>query len=586
MPQLSVLGQLHLVKPIDLDRELLADSSSILTPIRLLLAGMVSSISLLLVEDNPADAHLLTELLAEDPQLWQIVHAKQLDDALQHLNDRCFEVILLALSVPVSQGPDTVTQIRSAAPESSIVVLTKLDDQQLALEAVAKGAQTYLVKEQITGDVLAQGIRYALERGQVLKHLQENEQLKLQALEKERILEILSALSYRSEDVYSYLYEITVGMSHVLQLDWSVVTLSQGEFERVMASSIEFDGMDQLFPLHGSLTNTVVTTGQTLAVEDVRRTPNYGKPPEGYLCYLGVPLRTSQGETIGTVCSFNHQPRSFSAQDIRIAELFAERAATSIDNYLLYQKQLRFNETLEQEVLARTQELREAQAKLVEQERLAAIGEFAAMIVHEIRNPLTTIIMGVKYGQKMLPEESAQARFSLSLSEADRLERLLSEILLYAKPQVLNLEEFDVNEFIRELLPGLQQMPEAQDRHIKWIPAASPVKILGDRDKLKQVFINLVRNACEAAAAGAIIHWKIQHSMPNQVCIRVQNPGEPIPPEILAQLTKPFYSTKPEGTGLGLAISKRIVNAHQGKLSIRSEAAIGTVVSVQLPVVE
>jgi signal transduction histidine kinase/DNA-binding NarL/FixJ family response regulator len=540
---------------------------------------MISPTPLLLVEDNPADAYLLTELL-EDDQQWQIVHAKRLSTALDYLSDRSFEVVLLDLSLPDSKGIETIIQIRAAAPDQAIVVLTGLDSQQFALEAVAKGAQDYLVKGQITTDSLIRAIRYAIERGRVLKQFQENERLKLQAVEKERILEILSELSYRSGNLAAYLYEITVGISHTLKLDWSVVTLCQQGFERVMASNIEFDGMDQLIPLHGSLTNTVVTTGQTLAVEDVRRNLEHGEPPEGYLCYLGVPLRTAQGETIGTICSFNRQPRAFTSQDILIAELFAERAATSIDNYLLYQKQLQFNETLEQEVLARTQELRAAQAQLVERERLAAIGEFAAMIVHEIRNPLTTVVMGLKYAQKRLLEEAAQVRFSLSLSEADRLQRLLTEILLYSKPQVLKLEALELNTFCRELWVELQEMPEAQNREIELVPTTAPLKILGDRDKLKQVLINLIRNACEAASSGDVIEWKITAS--EKIWIHVKNPGDPIPPEVLSQLTKPFYSTKPEGTGLGLAITKRIVNAHQGELTIQSDAT-GTVVSVELP---
>lgn len=114
-----------------------------------------------------------------------------------------------------------------------------------------------------------------------------------------------------------------------------------------------------------------------------------------------------------------------------MGELFAERAATAIDNYHLYQQQCQFNQILEAEVENRTAQLRAAQAKLVEQERLAAIGEFAAIIVHEIRNPLTTMIMGLKYAKKTLVTEAAQERLSLALSEASRLEKLLSQILLY-----------------------------------------------------------------------------------------------------------------------------------------------------------
>lgn len=108
---------------------------------------------------------------------------------------------------------------------------------------------------------------------------------------------------------------------------------------------------------------------------------------------------------------------------------------------------------------------------------------------------------------------------------------------------------------------------------------------MGDRDKLKQVFIKIIRNACEAVAAGDVITWDIDSSLINEVCINVHNNGNPIPPEILCKLSQPFFSTKPDGTGLGLAITKRIVNAHGGKLYIQSQPLTGTIVSVQLPVV-
>jgi signal transduction histidine kinase len=195
------------------------------------------------------------------------------------------------------------------------------------------------------------------------------------------------------------------------------------------------------------------------------------------------------------------------------------------------------------------------------------------------------MIMGLKYFRKTILTEFAQERLALALSEASRLERLLSEILLYAKPPVLQLCEFDVNEFINELLVCIREMPEALERQIEFIPVLPVVKILGDKDKLKQVFINIVRNACEAVAPGDIVKWKVDCSCTDKVCINVHNCGEPIPSEILAKLFQPFFSTKPCGTGLGLAITKRIVNAHNGELLISSDFLIGTTVSVQLPLV-
>lgn len=397
--------------------------------------------------------------------------------------------------------------------------------------------------------------------------------------QEQRILESLSTLSYRTGDLKSYLKEITLSVSYLLEIDWSTVTLCQNGFEQVLASSLEFEGMDQLFSLHESVTNTVVMTGQTLTVEDVRQSSDMGEVPDGYLCYLGVPLRTAQGETIGTICSFHRSPRQFSNAEIRTAELFAERAATAIDNYHLYQVQIQFNERLETEVAQRTAELKAAQIKLMEQERLAAIGEFAAMIVHEIRNPLTTITMGLKYSQKQLQHELAQERLALSMSEANRLDRLLHELLAYAKPQTLQLEEFELNRWLQAFIGELS---EAQGRRINFMCSSDAVKILGDRDKLKQVVINLVRNACEASSIAEAVECKIEILDSSHVCIQVWNQGEVIPPEILSKLGQPFFSTKSEGTGLGLAIVNRIVKAHEGQFLIQSDDS-GTCVSVQLP---
>jgi signal transduction histidine kinase len=398
-----------------------------------------------------------------------------------------------------------------------------------------------------------------------------------------RAMALLSTLNYRTSELSSYLHNIARGVSELIEVDWSVVTLCQQGFEKVLASSIDMGEGEHIYSLHGQLTGTVIQIGCSLAVEDVTENSEYGEPPEGYRSYLGIPLRTAQGEVIGTICSFHQQPRKFTKEEIQIVELFAERAATAIDHYHLYQQQCQFNHVLEAEVEKRTAELRTAQAKLVEQERLAAIGEFAAIIVHEIRNPLTTIMMGLKYFQKTTLPEAAQERLSLGLDEGSRLQRLLSEILLYAKPQVLQLCELDVNEFIRELLVPICEMPEALERQIEFISVSPAIKVLADKDKLKQVFINIIRNAYEAISAGDVVKLKVNILSATKVCIHVHNQGEPIPPEVISKLTQPFFSTKSGGTGLGLAITKRIVHAHGGELSIQSDAATGTIVSVQLP---
>jgi signal transduction histidine kinase len=113
-----------------------------------------------------------------------------------------------------------------------------------------------------------------------------------------------------------------------------------------------------------------------------------------------------------------------------------------------------------------------------------------------------------------------------------------------------------------------------------------PVLVRGDRDKLKQVFINLVTNAQEACDPGSVVTWMVYPPAEGKVTVSVHNQGAPIPPEVLPQITQPFFTTKPSGNGLGLAITKRIVEAHQGHLAIASSAELGTEVTVILPLAE
>ncbi len=217
--------------------------------------------------------------------------------------------------------------------------------------------------------------------------------------------------------------------------------------------------------------------------------------------------------------------------------------------------------------------------------RLAEIGELAATIVHEVRNPLTTILMGLNAFKKLELSERFQEYLTLSLDEANRLQRLLNQILLYAKPQTLDRSELELNSFITEMLNTLQTAPVAIGKPLNFIAMRSPVTVSVDRDKLKQVLINLVTNACEAVSIGDPISIHIRESGASRICIQIHNGGVPIPTDLLPHLTKPFFTTKASGTGLGLAIVKRIVEAHEGELGIESGEGIGSIVKVHLPLV-
>jgi signal transduction histidine kinase len=271
--------------------------------------------------------------------------------------------------------------------------------------------------------------------------------------------------------------------------------------------------------------------------------------------YAGIPLLTSMGDLLGHLAVLDDKSMEPNERTQAILEIFAARAGAEMERLQI------------EKALA----------------RLAEIGELAATIVHEVRNPLTTIMMGLNAFKKLELTDRFQEYLNLSLDEADRLERLLSQILLYSRPQTLDRSQIELNSFITETLNILQTIPVAAGKHLNFSANTTPVNILADQDKLKQVLINLVTNACEAVSTGETISISIHKSEDWRICISIHNGGTPIPADILPQLTKPFFTTKASGTGLGLAIVKRIVEAHDGEFGIESEEGIGSIVTVQLP---
>jgi len=122
------------------------------------------------------------------------------------------------------------------------------------------------------------------------------------------------------------------------------------------------------------------------------------------------------------------------------------------------------------------------------------------------------------------------------------------------------VEKVDLRAFVEKMVVSLREMPEAEEKFIEFKKNSNSGEILADQDKLKQVLINLVRNACEAITPGEVVNCNIElDSLSDSLCLKIHNGDPPIPSELLLKLTQPFCSTKSGGTGLGLAIVKRII---------------------------
>ncbi|MEK4564414.1 ATP-binding protein [Alkalihalobacillus sp. FSL R5-0424] len=229
-------------------------------------------------------------------------------------------------------------------------------------------------------------------------------------------------------------------------------------------------------------------------------------------------------------------------------------------------------------------EKRAMQQQLVRSEKSKVVGELAAGFAHEIRNPLSTIKGFLQIFQREERQESKKSQFELMIQEIDRVNNIIKDLLNMARPEPLQKVETNV----LEILNQTRQMflAEANERNITFTlthAADLPVAWV-DADKVKQVMMNLVKNAMDSMMDQGELSIQVKESESNQLLIIVQDNGIGMSEETLARIGTPFFTTKSDGTGLGLMTCFRIAEELQGSLTVESQEGEGTSFFFQLPV--
>lgn len=217
-------------------------------------------------------------------------------------------------------------------------------------------------------------------------------------------------------------------------------------------------------------------------------------------------------------------------------------------------------------------------------EKLTTVGQLAAGVAHEIRNPLTTLRGFLQMQQRTRLVNVMHT--DVMLAELDRINLIVSEFLILAKPQAVQFQTKDVRFTMGDVVSLLDS--EAHLHNIEFEVRFSPDPILVhcEENQLKQVFINLLKNAMEAMPKGGRILLQVEEDERRQAVLRVIDEGEGIAKDRLQKLGEPFYTNKEKGTGLGLMISQRIIEGHRGTLRIDSELGQGTAVTITLPLAQ
>jgi two-component system NtrC family sensor kinase len=371
---------------------------------------------------------------------------------------------------------------------------------------------------------------------------------------------------------------LEVILEHALELvaaDDAHVFLYDGQ-NLTFGAALWSDGRQQqphsILRSHG-LTYAVAHSGERIVITDARTHPLYQDQPwDGAI--VGLPLCVGQ-RVLGVMNVAMNEPHQFDEDELRVLGLLADQAAIALENARLYGD-------LQQQM----EQVKNAQGQLVQSARMAAVGELAAGVAHELNNPLTGILGFAQLLLEDLPAGSS-CRHDLEaiVAAAQRACGIVYSLLDFARQGKLWKQPADLNQLLQQTLALMRIHLEGSGVLIVERYADDLGAPCVDVAQIGQVFLNLLKNAAQAMPGGGTLVLRTAQ-LGKEVAVAFSDTGAGISPEVQEHLFEPFFTTKPEGVGLGLAVSLGIVQEHGGRITVESQPGRGSTFTVWLPVEE
>lgn len=524
--------------------------------------------SILLIEDNLAEARLLQEILKGSVlHRATLTHVQRLGEAIAHCEHHPVDVVMLDLTLPDSYGLASLDTLLDQAPGLPIVVLTNTNDDDLAVEAVRRGAQDYLVKRQVNQELLVRALRYAIERQQGEEALREvNETLELRV--QQRTAELANANVLLRQEIQE--------RQHIQdRLALAQQAARMGTFEWQLA------------------THAVIWSPELEAL--------YGEPPGSFDGNNDVWLRTIYAEDRPAIAQAleqaleHHTPLDM---EFRIHRGSDELRWIAVKSNVFYDHQgcpLRMV-GIHMDIT----EKKQLEAQFLRAQRLESLGTLASGIAHDLNNILTPMLGVAQLLPLKFPDLNDQTRHLLETLEtsARRGSSLIKQILSFARGVEGKRISLQLSHVLREIRQIMTQtLPKSIEIALDLEPDLWTVA--GDVTQLHQVFMNLCVNARDAMPQGGTLQILARNVSLDEadaqafldaqpgpyIKVTVMDTGKGIPPDILSRIFDPFFTTKEigKGTGLGLSAVLGIVKSHGGFLDVQSTVNQGSQFTVYLP---
>lgn len=536
---------------------------------------------ILLIEDNEADRVLIEAMLAEAAHgEWRVVTCRTLAEGLVVLRSpnsaQSIVAVLLDLSLPDSHGLETFNSARAATPSLPIVILTGNDDEDVANRAVHLGAQDYLLKNSLTGDLLRKSLRYAIERKRLERTWRDeleqrvrersselsaaNEVLQREIAERRRAEEALQDSQRFVERITnatpSIVYILDVTSRRLVYANEQLRTTLGYELDEVRDWTEEFLANtihpDDLPRVQQALLDTTCIRDEEM--QDVETRVRHADGSWRWFHCRTVIFRRSPDGSVRLVLG--------AADEITDRKLAEEKA-------------------------------RQQQEQLVYVSRLTMLGELATGIAHELNQPLMAV---ANYSQAALrrvrANEWSQEELTKCLEKTTQQALLAGEIIKRLRRLVSKRppeqSETDLNDTIRDVVEMVRSEAQGREVHVQLdLPEQLP-RIQADRIQLQQVMLNLVRNGFEAMhdtpSEDRCLTVESRQIDLQNIEVRVTDQGTGCETRSLDRLFEPFFTTKEQGLGMGLSISRSIIESHGGRLTAHPNATRGLTFQFTLPI--